>query len=653
MQNTGNLNTLQANGRDDEIERVFRPLPRMVLEANMNPQDLASARKLAEEDFRAYWEQAALDLEWFEKWEQVLDDSQAPRYRWFAGGKCNIVHNALDRHIRTVNRNKLALVWEGEPGDSRKYTYFELYRAVNRLANALRNLGIRKGERIVLYMPPLPETVIAMLAAAKIGAVHVVVFAGFSGKALRERIQATNARCIITADGFYRNGKFTSLKPLVDAALAADEEDNVDVCVVVRRAGIDVNMTAARDIWYDDLVRREANEAETEIMDSNDPLFILHTSGTSGKPRGIIHSHGGYMTGVADTIKSVFDIKPTDFFWCTADAGWITGHSAVVYGPLIAGTTTLMYEGHPLYPQADRMWNMVDKYGVSILYTTPTTIRMLMRYGNRFPAQHDLSSLRLLGTVGEAISPETWVWFHKTIGRNECQLIDTWWQTETGQFMISPLPVSPLKPGSVNKPLPGVSADVVDRKGKPKPTNEVGFLAITKPWPAMFTGVLGDEATYDEYFNTIPGVYFAGDVARKDEDGHFWMLGRADEVLNIAGHRLGAVELEAVLCSHKTVAEAAVIGVPDKIKGETAKAFVVPGPNDQICEDPTTDARDAALTDELRQLLRQELGPVAELRSVVFCESLPKTRSGKILRRVLKAQELGQDIEDITVIDEE
>jgi acetyl-CoA synthetase len=653
MQNTGDMNTLQANGRDEEIERVFRPLPRMVLEANMNPQDLASARKLAEEDFRAYWEQAALDLEWFEKWEQVLDDSQAPRYRWFAGGKCNIVHNALDRHIRTVNRNKLALVWEGEPGDSRKYTYFELYRAVNRLANALRNLGIRKGERIVLYMPPLPETVIAMLAAAKIGAVHVVVFAGFSGKALRERIQATNARCIITADGFYRNGKFTSLKPLVDAALAADEEDNVDVCVVVRRAGIDVNMTAARDIWYDDLVRREANEAETEIMDSSDPLFILHTSGTSGKPRGIIHSHGGYMTGVADTIKSVFDIKPTDFFWCTADAGWITGHSAVVYGPLIAGTTTLMYEGHPLYPQADRMWNMVDKYGVSILYTTPTTIRMLMRYGNRFPAQHDLSSLRLLGTVGEAISPETWVWFHKTIGRNECQLIDTWWQTETGQFMISPLPVSPLKPGSVNKPLPGVSADVVDRKGKPKPTNEVGFLTITKPWPAMFTGVLGDEATYDEYFNTIPGVYFAGDVARKDEDGHFWMLGRADEVLNIAGHRLGAVELEAVLCSHKAVAEAAVIGVPDKIKGETAKGFVVPGPNDQTCEDPTTDARDAALTDELRQLLRQELGPVAELRSVVFCESLPKTRSGKILRRVLKAQELGQDIEDITVIDEE
>ncbi len=663
MRNTGELETLFDTDKDGKIERVFRPLPRMVVEANINPQDLAAARKLAEEDFRSYWEQSALDLEWFEKWEQVLDESQAPRYRWFAGGKCNIVHNALDRHIRTVNRNKLALVWEGEPGDSRKFTYFELYRAVNRLANALRNLGIRKGERIVLYMPPLPETVIAMLAAAKIGAVHVVVFAGFSGKALRERIQATRARCVITADGFYRNGKFTGLKPLVDAALAADEADNVDVCVVVRRAGIDVKMSPTRDMWYDDLVRREANEAETEIMDSADPLFILHTSGTSGKPRGIVHSHGGYMTGVGDTLKSVFDIKPTDIFWCTADAGWITGHSAVVYGPLIAGTTTLMYEGHPLYPQADRMWNIVDKFGVSILYTTPTTIRMLMRYGNRFPAQHDLSSLRLLGTVGEAISPDTWMWFHKTIGRNECQLLDTWWQTETGQFMIAPLPVSPLKPGSVNKPLPGVFADVLDRKGNPVPSGKGGFLAITKPWPAMFTGVHGDDDAYDTYFNTIPGVYFAGDVARKDEDGHFWILGRADEVLNIGGHRLGAVELENALCSHKAVAEAAVIGVPDKIKGEIAKAFVVLNrpeqPSDECASGALSsgalspEAQADALAEELRLLLRQELGPVAELRTVVFCDSLPKTRSGKILRRVLKAQELGQDIEDITVMDEE
>ncbi len=639
MDDTGALDVLL-----NEV-RVFRPLPQTIIEANVNPQEVSGAYRLAQEDHLAYWEEAALELEWFRKWDRVLDDDKPPFYRWFPGAQCNIVHNALDRHIRTVNRNKLALIWEGEPGDSRKFTYFELYRAVNRFAGALRSLGVRKGDRVAIYMPLLPETLIAMLATAKIGAVHVCVFGGFSAKALRERICDSQSRVVITADGFYRNGKVINQKAIVDEALTSDCSDCVDTVVVVHRAGVDVEMVSARDIWYEDLVRSETPETHTEVMEATDPLFLLHTSGTSGRAKGIVHGHGGYMVGIARTMDWIFDIKPTDIFWCTADAGWITGHSYVVYAPLLRGTTTLMYEGHPLYPQADRLWSIVARYGVTALYTTPTLIRMLMRYGSQFPRQHDISSLRMLGSVGEPLNPEAWIWFHRHIGRGECPLMDTWWQTETGMCMLSPLPVSVLKPGSVNKPLPGVEAEVVDRQGQPVPTGKGGFLVLTRPWPGMLQSLWNDPRGYAEaYWEKIPGVYVTGDVARKDEDGYFWIQGRADEVINIAGHNIGTAEIESALCLHKAVAEVAVVGVPDKIKGEVAKAFVIPAGGSEPGEE---------LVREIKALVRRELGPVVVLKSVAFVESLPRSKAGKVLRRVLRAQELGVDPGDLSVLDEE
>ncbi len=640
---------MDQNGALDSLfqeERVFRPLPQLVIEANVNPQELEAFRRQASQDPQGYWEEAADELDWFKKWDQVLDESNAPFYRWFPGGRCNIVYNALDRHIETANKNKLALIWEGEPGDNRKYTYYELYRAVNRFANALRSLGLSKGDRVVIYMPPLPETVIAMLAAAKIGAVHSLVFAGFSAKALRERIRDAKARLLVTADGFYRNGQVIKLKPMVDEALVGAGTDCVDSVVVVQRTKLDTDMLEGRDVWYEDLVRNERNESPTEVMEAGDPLFLLHTSGTTGRPKGILHCHGGYMVGVHRTLTHVFDVKPTDIFWCTADPGWITGHTAVVYGPLLAGTTTVLYEGHPNYPQADRLWHIVDKYGVTIFYTVPTMIRMLMRFGPQYPRQHDLSTLRLLGSVGEPIGPEPWMWFYKHIGRSECPILDTWWQTETGMFMLSPLPISLLKPGSVTKPLPGVEADVVDREGHPVPPGKGGFLVIKRPWPSMASGVLGDAERFRrEYFESIPGgVYFAGDVAKKDEDGFFWIQGRADDVLNIAGHRVGTAELEAAFGTHPAVCEAAVVGVPDKIKGEAAKSFIVLNPGFTGSDE---------LVKDLKRHMRGELGPVAVIKSVEFCDTLPRTRSGKIMRRVLKARELGVDPGDLTMLAED
>lgn len=625
-------------------ERVFRPLPQLVIEANVNPQELEGARRLAAVDPTGYWEEAADELDWFKKWDQVLDDKDAPFYRWFPGARCNIVYNALDRHIETANKNKLALIWEGEPGDQRKYTYFELYREVNRFANALRSLGVRKGDRVVIYMPQQPETVIAMLASAKIGAIHSVVFAGFSAKALRQRINDAQAKVLITVDGFYRNGRIINLKDTADAALVGACADCVESMVVVRRCNIGVEMMDGRDFRYEDLVRQERNEAPTEVMEAGDPLFLMYTSGTTGKPKGIVHSHAGYMVGVHRTLTTVFDIKPTDIFWCTADPGWVTGHSAGVYGPLMAGTTAVMYEGHPNYPQADRLWAIVAKYGVTIFYTAPTMIRMLMRFGAQYPKQHDLSSLRLLGSVGEPISPEAWTWLYKNIGRSECPVLDTWWQTETGMFMIAPLPISLLKPGSVTKPLPGVEADVVDKNGKPVPPGKGGLLVITKPWPSMMTGLWNDDDRFKEYWGKFPGLYFAGDVARKDEDGYIWIQGRADDVINIAGHRIGSAELEAAFGMHEAVNECAVIGVPDKIKGEAAKAFVLL--NDGFAPE------DDLITD-LKKTIRNELGPVAVIKSIEFRKNLPKTRSGKIMRRVLKAEELGHEIGDLTGLQEE
>ena len=620
------MRTDQSGAVDNLLteERVFRPLPQLVRQANLPPIKCEAARKLAAEDPLAFWEEAAEELYWFKRWDQVLDESDPPRYRWFAGAQCNIVYNALDRHIETGAKNRLALIWEGEPGDSRTLTYYELYRAVNRFAAALRSLGVSKGERVVLYLPNLPETVIAMLATAKIGAPHCLVFAGFSAKALRERIRSTGAQTVITADGFYRNGQVVGLKSVVDEALSGEDSPWVRRVIVVHRANLQANMVEGRDHWYSDLVRHERPQAHTEAMDAQDPLFILHTSGATGRPKGVVHSHGGYMVGVNRTFTWVFDVKDTDIFWCTADLGWVAGHTGAVYGPLMAGTTTLIYEGHPLYPQADRFWNIVSKYGVTILYTSPTVIRMLKRFGSQYPRRHDLATLRLLGSVGEPISPETWMWFHKHIGRSECPVLDTWWQTETGMFMVSPLPVSLLKPGSVGKALPGVEVEVVDREGNPTPPGMGGFLVATRPWPGMMTALLDDrEGYFQDYWRRIPGRYFAGDVARRDEDGYLWIQGRADDVLNIAGHRLGTAELESALVSHPDVAEAAVIGVPDAIKGEVAKGFAVLNP----AAKPTP-----ALAEALRQHIRKELGPVAAVREVVFKDRLPRTASVQIER---------------------
>jgi len=626
-------------------ERVFRPLPQLVIEANVNPQEYAEAMKLASEDYLKYWEEAAKELDWFKKWNQVLDDSNAPFYKWFVDAKCNIVYNALDRHIETANKNKLALIWEGEPGDTKKLTYYELYRAVNRFANALKTLGINKGDRVVLYLPPLPETMIAMLAVAKIGAVHSMVFAGFSAKALRDRIIDAEAKLVITADGFYRNGRVVNLKKVVDQALV-DGCDCVETVVVVHRASVEMEMVDTRDIWYEDLVRQESPVCPTEVMDSEDMLFLLYSSGTTGKPKGIVHTHGGYMVGVHRSLKWVFDIKPTDIFWCTADVGWITGHSYVVYGPLMVGTTTIMYEGHPLYPQADRLWDIVERYGVTIFYTAPTLIRMLMRFGSQYPKKHDLSTLRLLGSVGEPINPEAWVWFYTNVGRSECPIMDTWWQTETGSFMISPLPITLLKPGSATKPLPGIEADVVDEEGNPVPPGKGGLLVIKKPWPSMLRTLYKNPERYKKtYWEKFPGMYLAGDVARKDEDGYFWIQGRSDDVLNIAGHRVGSAELESAFVSHRAVAEAAVIGVPDKIKGEVAKAFVILSEDVEV-EDPDE------LIKELKRHVRNELGPVAVVKSIEFRDKLPKTRSGKIMRRILRAQELGEEVGDTSTLED-
>lgn len=635
MTPTGTLDALLVE------ERVFRPAPATVIDANVKPADLAEAYRLAEADHLAYWEKAALELEWHRKWDAVLDASRAPHYRWFPGARTNIVHNALDRHVHIWTKNKLALIWEGEAGDCRKFTYFELYREVNRLACALRGLGVSRGDRVCLYMPPIPETVVAMLAAAKIGAVHVFVFAGYSAKFLRERLNDAKARVLITADGFYRGGRCINLKAVVDEALPGVRGEAAETVVVVRRTGDDIDMQEPRDLYYHDLLRQESPEAATEIMEAGDPLFWLHTSGTTGRPKAVVHNHGGYMVGASHTFRTVFDIKPTDIHFCTADPGWITGHTYGVYGPLLTGATVILYEGHPLYPQADRLPAIIERYGATIFYATPTLVRMLMRYGPQYPKMRDLSTLRLLGSVGEPLGPEAWMWFYKHIGRSNCPVLDTWWQTETGMAMISPMPISVLKPGSVGRALPGIAADVVDDKGQPAPAGQGGFLVVKKPWPAMLAGLEGDAAGYARtYWEKIPGMYFAGDVARRDEDGYFWIQGRADDVLNIAGHRIGTAELEAALNAHRLVSESAVVGLPDKIKGEVAKAFVVAAPQ---WREAFADAD--AFAAELRNHVRRELGPIAVVKAVELRETLPRTRSGKILRRRLRAEELGEAVD--------
>ena len=630
----------QAPSQDE----VYLPSPYIL--ANANVKDPEAARREAAESLTSYWARRANELEWYKKWDEVLDESDKPFFKWFVGGKTNIVLNALDRHVRSWRRNKLALIWEGEDGEVRTLSYHALNREVCKFSNVLKSMGVSKGDRVTIYLPRIPEIVIAMLACAKIGAIHSVVYGGFSVEALHGRIEDSESKVIITADGGYMNGKIVELKKIVDEALTRTAApENV---VVVQRTGKPVNMEAGRDYWYHELMSlpltRNSQRCETEVMDAEDPLFILYTSGTTGKPKAVLHTHGGYQVGVYSTLVDVFDLKEEDRWWCTADPGWITGHSYIVYGPLIAGATSIMYEGGPAYPFPDRWWSVIEKYGISVFYTTPTAIRGLMRFGQAWPIRHDLSSLRLLGSVGEPINPEAWRWFHKNIGKEKCPIMDTWWQTETGMFMLAPMPASPLKPGSATKPYPGVEADILNEEGKPVQLGEEGFLVLKKPWPAMLRTIYKDPDRYVKtYWSKFPGLYLAGDSARKDKDGYFWIIGRVDDVLKVSGYRLGTAEVESAFVSHHAVAEAAVIGLPHEIKGMAIHAYIIL----KSSHEPSD-----ALVEELRQHVAHEMGPIAKPEKIEFVNSLPKTRSGKIMRRVLKARALGLPEGDLTTLEE-
>ena len=609
--------------------------------------DWEALQREADADYLAFWEARARELDWNTPWQQVLDDSNKPFYKWFVGAKTNIIHNALDRHQKTWRRNKLALIWEGEPGDLRTFSYHALAREVCQFANVLKSMGARKGDRITIYMGRIPEIVIAMLACAKIGAIHSVVYGGFSVEALHERIEDSQSKLIVTADGGWLNGKIIRLKDIADEAIRRCA--CVEHVVVVRRTGHEVSMEQGRDYWYHDLLglpvaRPDGLRCETEVMDAEDPLFILYTSGTTGKPKAIVHTHGGYQVGVAATLKHVFDIREEDRWWCAADPGWITGHSYIVYAPLILGATSFMYEGAPTFPYPDRWWRMVERYGINIVYTAPTAIRALMRFGDAWVNRRDLSGLRLLGTVGEPINPEAWRWYHRTVGKGRCPVMDTWWQTETGMFMITPVPATPLKPGSATKPFFGQVAEILDESGNPVPDGEEGFLVLTRPWPAMLRTVYGDPDRYvQQYWSKYPGKYLTGDSAKRDKDGYFWIIGRVDDVIKVSGYRLGTAEIESALVSHPAVAEAAVVGLPDEIKGNVIHAF---------CLLRAGVAPTAELAETLKQHVVHEMGPIARPTDIRFLDKLPKTRSGKIMRRVLKARALGTDEGDVSTLEE-
>ena len=634
-----------ADDRSTADGEVYLPTPEIVSAAHVPDWEALSAE--ADANYVKFWEDRARELAWHAPWQQVLDESNRPFYKWFVGARTNIVHNALDRHQKTWRRNKLALIWEGEPGDLRTFSYHALHREVCQFANVLKSMGARKGDRITIYMGRIPEIVIAMLACAKIGAIHSVIYGGFSVEALHGRIEDSQSKLLLTADGGWLNGKIVRLKSIVDEAL--QRCGCVEHVVVVKRTGHEVVMEQGRDYWYHDLLglpiaRTDGDRCETEVMDAEDPLFILYTSGTTGKPKAIVHTHGGYQVGVATTMKYVFDIKEEDRWWCTADPGWITGHSYVVYAPLILGTTSFMYEGAATFPYPDRWWKMVERYGINIFYTAPTAIRGLMRFGEAWVNRRDLSCLRLLGTVGEPINPEAWRWYHRTVGKQRCPVMDTWWQTETGMFMITPVPSAPLKPGSAGRPFFGQQAEVVDESGKPVPDGEEGFLVLKRPWPAMLRTVYGDPDRYvQQYWSKYPGRYLTGDSAKRDKDGYFWVIGRVDDVIKVSGYRLGTAEIESALVSHPSVAEAAVIGLPDEIKGSVIHAFcilkagVAPSPE---------------LADTLKQHVGHEIGPIARPAEVRFVEKLPKTRSGKIMRRVLKARAQGMDEGDVSTLEE-
>jgi acetyl-CoA synthetase len=623
-------------------ERRFPPSDEFAAQANAD----ASLYEEASKDRIAFWERQARELvSWDTEWDQALDWSNAPFAKWFVGGKLNIAYNCVDRHIESGHGDQVAIHWEGEPGDSRTLTYADLHREVCKTANALTALGIEKGDRVAIYMPMIPETAIAMLACARLGAPHSVVFGGFSADALKGRIQDADARVVVTADGGYRRGSASSLKPAVDTAL--EECPDVRHVLVVRRTGQDVGWTDGRDVWWHDLVEKQSADHTPEPHDAEHPLYILYTSGTTAKPKGILHTTGGYLTQVAYTHRNVFDLKPdSDVYWCAADIGWVTGHSYIVYGPLTNRATSVMYEGTPDTPHKGRWWEIVAKYGVTVLYCAPTAIRTFMKWGDEFPGQHDLSSLRLLGTVGEPINPEAWVWYRRTIGGDRTPVVDTWWQTETGAIMISPLPgVTTAKPGSATKALPGIGADVVDDTGTPVPKGGGGYLVLTEPWPAMLRTIWGDDERYrDTYWARFAdqGYYFAGDGAKKDEDGDLWLLGRVDDVMNISGHRISTTEVESALVSHPKVAEAAVVGATDPTTGQGIVAFV-------ILRAEAGDGGDGVVS-ELRNHVAKEIGPIAKPRQIMVVPELPKTRSGKIMRRLLRDVAEKRDLGDVTTL---
>ena len=627
--------------------RVFYPPDDLVENSNvkkfMDKHGIKSYDELLEraKNIDWFWSEMVkeVDIKWYKEPEKTLEWNP-PYVKWFIGAKYNIVNDALDKQAR-LRKDKIAYIWEGELGSIRKITYAELYEEVNRFANALKGFGVGKGDRVTIWLPMIPELPIAMLACAKIGAIHSVVFSGFSEKALLDRIQDAEAKILITADGFYRGGNIIELKDRADSILG--EAQSIERVIVYERCGIPTNMEEGRDYWWHEIVQDQPKECKTEEMDANDILFILYTSGTTGKPKGVIHAHGGYAVGVAATLKLIFDLKEDDVWWCSADIGWITGHSYIVYGPLILGATSVMYEGAPTYPKPDRWWEMIERHKVTVFYTAPTAIRMFMRLGEEWPQKHDLSSLRLLGTVGEPINPEAWVWYYKYIGNERCQIMDTWWQTETGMQMISPLPITPLKPGSATKPFPGIEADIYDPKGNSLyKKNAGGFLVITKPWPAMLRGLWRAEERYiNTYWSTYKDIYFTGDAARTDEEGYFWIQGRLDDVLNVSGHRIGNSEVESALVSHPAVSEAAVVGKPHQIKGEAIVAFVVLRSDFRPSEE---------LKAELKEHVAKEIGKIARPDEIHFVTDLPKTRSGKIMRRVCRSIMLGKDPGDISTL---
>ena len=606
--------------------RSFPPPKAFAAEAKVGSMaDYEALYRRADEDPDGFWGDVAGELAWEKRWSRVLD-WKLPDARWFVGGALNLSVSCLDRHVAAGRKNKAALIWEGEPGDSRVLTYGQLHREVCKTANALTALGVKQGDFVAIYLPMVPEAAIAMLACARLGAPHTVVFGGFSAEALADRIKDAGAKIVITADGGWRRGAIVPLKDNVDKAI---EGSSVEKVLVVKRCANQVAWRDGRDEWWHDVDNKASVQHEAKAFDSEHPLFSLYTSGTTGKPKGILHTTGGYLTGAYYTTKMVFDLRDDDIFWCTADIGWVTGHSYVVYGPLANGATVLMYEGAPNHPEPDRFWDIIAKWGVTVFYTAPTAIRAFMRWGDDWPARHDLSSLRLLGSVGEPINPEAWMWYRKQIGHDRCPIVDTWWQTETGAIMISPLPgATPTKPGSATRPLPGIAADVVLRDGTPCKANEGGFLVIKKPWPSMLRTIFGDHERFQKtYFGEVAGVYFAGDGARKDEDGYFWVMGRVDDVINVAGHRLSTMEVESALVSHPKVAEAAVVGRPDELKGQAIVAFVTPRQGF---------VADDALAKELREHVSIQIGALARPEEVRFAEALPKTRSGKIMRRLLR-----------------